>query len=142
MGRREEFDWCGVNTLNTIKEKGIPSIMINYNPETVSTDYDVCDRLYFEELSFERVMDILEMEHPKGVIVSTGGQIPNTLAIRLHHEGIPILGTSPNSIDQAENRHKFSSLLDELEIDQPRWKELTEMSDVISFAEDVGYPLL
>ncbi|HTX88697.1 MAG TPA: carbamoyl-phosphate synthase (glutamine-hydrolyzing) large subunit [Bacteroidales bacterium] len=142
IGSSVEFDWCGVNAIETIRNEGYRSVMINYNPETVSTDYDMCDRLYFEELTFERVMDILELEQPKGVIVSTGGQIPNNLAIRLHQQGIPILGTSPVSIDRAENRHKFSALLDQLEIDQPRWKELTSSGEVQQFAEEAGFPVI
>jgi carbamoyl-phosphate synthase large subunit len=142
IGSSVEFDWCGVNAIETIRKEGYRSVMINYNPETVSTDYDVCDRLYFEELTFERVMDILELEKPLGTFVSTGGQIPNNLAIRLHEQGIPILGTSPVSIDCAENRHKFSAMLDELEIDQPKWKELTSNRDVENFAEEVGFPVI
>jgi len=142
IGSSVEFDWCCVNAANTVKKEGFRSIMINYNPETVSTDYDECDRLYFDELSFERVMDILDLELPKGVIISTGGQIPNNLAMRLHNVNIPILGTSPLSIDKAENRHKFSMLLDELEIDQPRWQELTSIEDVNGFVAQVGFPVL
>ena len=142
IGSSVEFDWCGVNALQTIRNEGYRAIMINYNPETVSTDYDVCQRLYFDELTLERVMDILELEHPLGVVVSTGGQIPNNLAMRLHRQKVPILGTSPTSIDRAENRHKFSAMLDQLEIDQPRWKELTSIEDISFFAEKVGFPLL
>jgi len=142
IGSSVEFDWCSVNALKTVNDEGYRSIMINYNPETVSTDYDICDRLYFDELSFERVMDIHDLEAPKGVIVSVGGQIPNNLAMRLHHEDVHILGTSPESIDNAENRHKFSMLLDELEIDQPRWKELTSFEGINDFAKEVGFPLL
>jgi carbamoyl-phosphate synthase large subunit len=142
IGSSVEFDWCGVNAIQTIRKEGLRSVMINYNPETVSTDYDVCDRLYFEELTFEHVMDILELENPKGVIVSTGGQIPNNLAMRLHEQGVQILGTSPLSIDRAENRHKFSSMLDRLAIDQPRWKELTSIGDVEAFAAEVGFPVI
>ena len=142
IGSSVEFDWCSVNALNTVNEEGYRSIMINYNPETVSTDYDVCDRLYFDELSFERVMDIHDLEQPKGVIVSVGGQIPNNLSMRLHSEGVNVLGTSPISIDNAENRHKFSMLLDKLGIDQPRWKELTSMEQIHDFATEVGFPLL
>ena len=142
IGSSVEFDWCGVNTIETIRKEGYRAVMINYNPETVSTDYDVCDRLYFEELTFERVMDILELEDPGGVIVSTGGQIPNNLAMRLHTEGVPILGTSPLSIDMAENRHKFSSILDQLEIDQPAWQELTSISEAEAFAEEAGFPVI
>ena len=142
IGSSVEFDWCSVNALKTVNDEGYRSIMINYNPETVSTDYDVCDRLYFDELSFERVMDIYDLESPRGVVVSMGGQIPNNLAMRLHQEGVHILGTSPESIDNAENRHKFSSLLDELGIDQPRWKELSSMKDIYGFVDEVGFPLL
>ena len=137
-----EFDWCGVNALDTINKEGYRSIMINYNPETVSTDYDVCDRLYFEELTFERVMDILDLENPLGVIVSTGGQIPNNLAMRLYEQDVKILGTSPLSIDKAENRHKFSAILDQLEIDQPRWIESSTVNDVFKFTEEVGFPVI
>ncbi len=142
IGSSVEFDWCGVNALNTIKKENYRSIMINYNPETVSTDYDLSDRLYFDELTFERVLDIVELENPKGVIVSTGGQIPNNLAIRLHNYSINILGTTPLSIDRAENRHKFSQMLDNLKIDQPRWKELTSTNEIKHFITDVGYPVL
>ncbi len=142
IGSSVEFDWCSVNALQTVNEEGYRSVMINYNPETVSTDYDVCDRLYFDELSFERVMDIHDLENPKGVIVSMGGQIPNNLAMRLHAQKVNILGTSPKSIDNAENRHKFSMLLDKLGIDQPRWKELTSMEEIYEFVDLVGFPLL
>ncbi len=142
IGSSVEFDWCGVNALDTIKKEGYRSIMVNYNPETVSTDYDVCDRLYFEELTFERVMDIIDLEKPKGIVVSTGGQIPNNLAMRLYEQEVNILGTSPLSIDRAENRHKFSALLDVLGIDQPRWKELSSVQDVYKFTEEVGFPVL
>jgi carbamoyl-phosphate synthase large subunit len=142
IGSSVEFDWCGVNALNTIKEQGFRSIMINYNPETVSTDYDVCDRLYFDELSLERVLDIVDLEKPKGVIISTGGQIPNNLAIRLFNQKVHILGTSPLSIDRAEDRHKFSMMCDNLGIDQPRWKELTSIEDIYNFLDVVGYPVL
>jgi len=142
IGSSVEFDWCSVNAVQTARKLGYKSIMINYNPETVSTDYDICDRLYFDELSFERVLDVLDLEMPKGVIVSVGGQIPNNLAIRLHRQDIPILGTSPLSIDRAENRHKFSSMLDQLGIDQPAWMELTSLKEVHSFVEKVGYPVL
>lgn len=142
IGSSVEFDWCGVNALNTIKKEGFRSIMINYNPETVSTDYDVCDRLYFDELSFERVMDITELEIPKGVIIATGGQIPNNLALRIHNQRIPVLGTSPLSIDRAEDRHKFSMMCDSLRIDQPRWKELTSIEDIYEFTQQVGFPVL
>jgi carbamoyl-phosphate synthase large subunit len=142
IGSSVEFDWCSVNALKTVNDEGYRSIMINYNPETVSTDYDVCDRLYFDELSFERVMDIYDLEMPKGVIVSVGGQIPNNLAMRLHQQNVHILGTSPENIDRAENRHKFSMMLDELDIDQPRWKELSSMEEIFDFVEEVGFPLL
>ncbi|MFW5644589.1 MAG: carbamoyl-phosphate synthase (glutamine-hydrolyzing) large subunit, partial [Bacteroidota bacterium] len=142
IGSSVEFDWCSVNALKTVNEQGYRSVMINYNPETVSTDYDVCDRLYFDELSFERVMDIIDLENPKGVIISMGGQIPNNLAMRLHRQNVNILGTSPESIDNAENRHKFSSLMDELKIDQPRWKELTSIEDIYAFVGEVGFPVL
>lgn len=142
IGSSVEFDWCSVNALTTARKAGFRGVMINYNPETVSTDYDTCDRLYFDELSFERTMDIIELEQPKGVIVSTGGQIANNLAMRLHRQKVPILGTSAENIDMAENRHKFSSLLDRLKIDQPRWSELTEISQIYRFADDVGFPLL
>ncbi|MFV0417590.1 MAG: carbamoyl-phosphate synthase (glutamine-hydrolyzing) large subunit [Dysgonomonas sp.] len=142
IGSSVEFDWCSVNAVQTARKLGYKSIMINYNPETVSTDYDMCDRLYFDELSFERVLDVLDLEMPKGVIVSMGGQIPNNLAIRLHRQDIPILGTSPLSIDRAENRHKFSSMLDQLGIDQPAWKELSSMEDIFDFVGKVGYPVL
>lgn len=142
IGSSVEFDWCSVNAVETIRKKGYRSVMINYNPETVSTDYDVCDALYFDELSYERVMDIIELESPKGVIVSTGGQIPNNLAMRLHRSGVNILGTSPESIDMAEDRFKFSSLLDSISVDQPRWKELTSMEEIHSFTKEVGFPVL
>lgn len=142
IGSSVEFDWCSVNSLLTVKNQGWRSVMINYNPETVSTDYDMCDRLYFDELTFERVMDIIEMEHPHGTIISVGGQIPNNLAIRLHQCGVNILGTTANSIDNAEDRHKFSSMLDQLGIDQPAWRELTSMNDIYGFVEQVGYPVL
>jgi carbamoyl-phosphate synthase large subunit len=142
IGSSVEFDWCGVNALNTIKKENYRSVMINYNPETVSTDYDVCDRLYFDELSFERVLDIIEFEVPKGVIVATGGQIPNNLAMRLHNVSVHVLGTSPLSIDRAENRHKFSQMLDNLKVDQPRWKELSSTEEIKIFIEEVGYPIL
>ena len=142
IGSSVEFDWCGVSALNTIRKSGYRSVMINYNPETVSTDYDTCDRLYFDELSFERVMDIIELEEPKGVIVSTGGQIPNNLAMRLHGQHVNILGTSPESIDRAEDRQKFSTMCDELGIDQPRWSELTSIEDIYHFVDKVGFPVL
>ena len=142
IGSSVEFDWCGVNALATIRKEGYRSVMINYNPETVSTDYDISDRLYFDELTFERVMDILELENPHGVIVSTGGQIPNNLAVRLDEQHVPILGTSAQSIDNAEDRHKFSAMLDKLGIDQPRWQELSSMDDIDGFVAEVGYPVL
>ena len=142
IGSSVEFDWCGVNALMTIRKEGFRSVMINYNPETVSTDYDMCDRLYFDELSFERVMDIMEMENPMGTIVSTGGQIPNNLALKLAAENVTILGTQAVDIDRAEDRHKFSSMLDALKIDQPRWKELTTFDDVHEFVKEVGFPVL
>ena len=142
IGSSVEFDWCGVQALNTIRKEGWRSVMINYNPETVSTDYDMCDRLYFDELTFERVMDILELENPYGVIVSTGGQIPNNLALRLDAQKINILGTSAKSIDNAEDREKFSAMLDRIGVDQPRWRELTSMDDIQEFVEEVGFPVL
>ncbi len=142
IGSSVEFDWCGVNALNTIRKEGYRSVMINYNPETVSTDYDMCDRLYFDELTYERVMDILDLENPMGVIVSTGGQIPNNLAVKLSNSGVRILGTQAEDIDNAEDRHKFSQMLDDLHIDQPRWQELTTMDDVNSFVDRIGYPVL
>ncbi|MBR5394586.1 MAG: carbamoyl-phosphate synthase (glutamine-hydrolyzing) large subunit [Bacteroidaceae bacterium] len=142
IGSSVEFDWCSVNAIQTARKLGYKSIMINYNPETVSTDYDMCDRLYFDELSFERVLDVIDLESPRGVIVSTGGQIPNNLAMKLYRQSVPILGTSPVSIDRAENRGKFSAMLDKLGIDQPRWSALTSMEDVKKFIEEVGYPVL
>ncbi len=142
IGSSVEFDWCSVNAVQTARKLGYKSIMINYNPETVSTDYDMCDRLYFDELSFERVLDVIDLEQPGGVIVSVGGQIPNNLAMKLHRQSVPILGTSPLSIDRAENRHKFSAMLDQLGIDQPAWKELTSLEDMEAFVEKVGYPVL
>ncbi|MCD7932103.1 MAG: carbamoyl-phosphate synthase (glutamine-hydrolyzing) large subunit [Tannerellaceae bacterium] len=142
IGSSVEFDWCGVQALNTIRKEGYRSVMINYNPETVSTDYDMCDRLYFDELTFERVMDILELENPHGVIVSTGGQIPNNLAIRLDEQKVNILGTTAQSIDNAEDRHKFSAMLDRIGVDQPRWKELSSLDDINDFVEEVGFPVL
>ncbi len=142
IGSSVEFDWCGVQALNTIRKEGWRSVMINYNPETVSTDYDMCDRLYFDELTFERVMDILELENPHGVIVSTGGQIPNNLAIRLDEQRVNILGTSAKSIDNAEDREKFSAMLDRIGVDQPRWRELTSMEDINEFIQEVGFPVL
>ncbi len=142
IGSSVEFDWCGVNALMTIRKEGLRSVMINYNPETVSTDYDMCDRLYFDELSFERVMDIMELENPMGTIVSTGGQIPNNLAMKLADANVTILGTQAVDIDRAEDRHKFSTMLDELGIDQPRWKELSTFEDVNEFVKEVGFPVL
>ena len=142
IGSSVEFDWCSVNAVQTARKLGYKSIMINYNPETVSTDYDMCDRLYFDELSFERVLDVIDLEQPNGVIVSVGGQIPNNLAMKLHRQSVPILGTSPISIDRAENRHKFSAMLDQLGIDQPAWKELTSIEDMEEFVAKVGYPVL
>ena len=142
IGSSVEFDWCSVNALMTVKKEGWRSVMINYNPETVSTDYDMCDRLYFDELTFERVMDILDLENPHGVILSVGGQIPNNLATRLDGQGINILGTSAKSIDNAEDRHKFSAMLDRLGIDQPRWRELTSLDDINKFIDEVGFPVL
>jgi len=142
IGSSVEFDWCSVNALTTARNEGYRGVMINFNPETVSTDYDTCDRLFFDELSFERTMDIIELEEPKGVIVSTGGQIANNLVMRLHGQGVPILGTAPESIDSAENRHKFSSLLDTLKIDQPRWRELVEVEQIYEFVDEVGFPVL
>lgn len=142
IGSSVEFDWCGVQALNTIRKEGWRSVMINYNPETVSTDYDMCDRLYFDELTFERVMDILELENPYGVIVSTGGQIPNNLAMRLDEQHVNILGTSARSIDNAEDREKFSAMLDRIGVDQPRWKELSSMEDIKQFVDEVGFPVL
>ncbi len=142
IGSSVEFDWCSVNALLTVKREGWRSVMINYNPETVSTDYDICDRLYFDELTFERVMDILDLEQPHGTILSVGGQIPNNLATRLDDQGVNILGTSAQSIDNAEDRNKFSAMLDRLGIDQPRWRELTSMADIDEFIAEVGFPVL
>ena len=142
IGSSVEFDWGSVNAINTARKLGYKSIMINYNPETVSTDYDMCDRLYFDELSFERVLDVIDLESPRGVIVSVGGQIPNNLAMKLHRQSVPILGTSPVNIDRAENRGKFSAMLDKLGIDQPKWSALTSMEDVQKFIDEVGYPVL
>ncbi len=142
IGSSVEFDWCSVNATQTARKLGYKSIMINYNPETVSTDYDMCDRLYFDELSFERVMDIIDLEEPRGVVVSVGGQIPNNLAMKLYRQSVPVLGTSPVSIDRAENRDKFSRMLDQLGIDQPAWQELTNLDDVKGFIQRVGYPVL
>ena len=142
IGSSVEFDWCSVNALQTIRNEGYRGVMINYNPETVSTDYDMCDRLYFDELTYERVMDIYELEQPHGVIVSVGGQIPNNLALRLDESGVEILGTKATSIDKAEDRHKFSSIVDALGIDQPKWKELTTIDDINAFIDEVGFPVL
>ena len=142
IGSSVEFDWCGVQALNTIRKEGYRSVMINYNPETVSTDYDMCDRLYFDELTFERVMDILDLENPHGVIVSTGGQIPNNLALRLDAQKVNILGTSAKSIDNAEDRDKFSAMLDRIGVDQPEWSALTSMEDINAFIQKVGFPVL
>jgi carbamoyl-phosphate synthase large subunit len=142
IGSSVEFDWCGVQALNTIRKEGWRSVMINYNPETVSTDYDMCDRLYFDELTFERVMDIIDLENPHGIIVSTGGQIPNNLAMRLDAENVNILGTSAKYIDNAEDRNKFSEMLDRIHVDQPEWRELTSMADIDEFVEEVGFPVL
>ena len=142
IGSSVEFDWCSVNALMTVKKEGWRSVMINYNPETVSTDYDMCDRLYFDELTFERVMDILDLEQPHGTILSVGGQIPNNLATRLDEQGVNILGTTAKSIDNAEDRHKFSAMLDTLGIDQPRWRELTSFEDIHEFIGEVGFPVL
>ena len=142
IGSSVEFDWCSVNAINTARRLGYKSIMINYNPETVSTDYDMCDRLYFDELSLERVLDVIELEQPRGVIVSMGGQIPNNLAMKLHRQGVPILGTSPVNIDRAENRDKFSAMLDKLGVDQPAWRALTSFEDIKEFVGEVGYPVL
>ena len=142
IGSSVEFDWCSVNAVSTARKLGYKSIMINYNPETVSTDYDMCDRLYFDELSFERVLDVIDLESPRGVIVSVGGQIPNNLAMKLYRQGVPVLGTSPVNIDRAENRGKFSAMLDKLGIDQPKWSALTSMEDIRKFIDEVGYPVL
>ena len=142
IGSSVEFDWCSVNAVQTARKLGYKSIMINYNPETVSTDFDMCDRLYFDELSFERVLDVIDLEQPRGVIVSVGGQIPNNLAMKLYRQSVPVLGTSPISIDRAENRNKFSAMLDSLGIDQPAWQELTSLRDVQGFVDKVGYPVL
>lgn len=142
IGSSVEFDWCSVNAIQTARKLGYKSIMINYNPETVSTDYDMCDRLYFDELSFEHVLDVIDLEQPRGVIVSVGGQIPNNLAMKLYRQSVPVLGTSPVSIDRAENRNKFSAMLDQLGIDQPKWRALTSLEDIHSFVEEVGYPVL
>ncbi|MGM9776389.1 MAG: carbamoyl-phosphate synthase (glutamine-hydrolyzing) large subunit [Candidatus Coprenecus sp.] len=142
IGSSVEFDWCSVNALQTIRKSGWRGVMINYNPETVSTDYDMCDRLYFDELTFERVLDIYDLERPHGMIVSVGGQIPNNLAMRLDEAGVPLLGTTAQSIDNAEDRHKFSAMLDTIGVDQPRWKELSSLEEIHSFVKDVGFPVL
>ena len=142
IGSSVEFDWCSVNAIQTARKLGYKSIMINYNPETVSTDYDMCDRLYFDELSLERVLDVIDLEQPRGTIVSVGGQIPNNLAMKLHRQGVPVLGTSPVDIDRAENRDKFSAMLDKLGIDQPAWRALTSLDDIKEFVCEVGYPVL
>ncbi len=142
IGSSVEFDWCSVNAINTARKQGYKSIMINYNPETVSTDYDMCDRLYFDELSLERVLDVIDLEQPRGVIVSVGGQIPNNLAMKLYKQGVPVLGTSPKDIDRAENRDKFSAMLDKLGIDQPAWRALTSLDDIKNFVKEVGFPVL
>ena len=142
IGSSVEFDWCGVQALNTIRKQGYRSVMINYNPETVSTDYDMCDRLYFDELTFERVMDIIDLETPHGVIVSTGGQIPNNLAMKLDAQNVPILGTTAKDIDNCEDRDQFSSMLDRIGVDQPEWAALTSMDDMNSFIDRVGFPVL
>ena len=142
IGSSVEFDWCSVNAVETIKKENYRSVMINYNPETVSTDYDTCDRLYFDELTFERVMDVIELENPYGVVVSMGGQIPNNLAMKLHGQEVPVLGTSPLKIDNAEDREKFSSLLDDLKVDQPRWARLSTIDEIYKFVDEVGYPIL
>ncbi len=142
IGSSVEFDWCSVNAINTARKLGYKSIMINYNPETVSTDYDMCDRLYFDELSLERVLDVIDLEQPRGVIVSVGGQIPNNLAMKLYRQGVPVLGTSPVDIDRAENRDKFSAMLDKLGVDQPAWRALTSLDDIKTFVDEVGFPVL
>ena len=142
IGSSVEFDWCSVNCIETIRKEGYRGVLINYNPETVSTDYDMCDRLYFDELTFERVMDIIEMENPHGTVVSVGGQIPNNLALRLARAKVPILGTKAQDIDKAEDRNKFSSIVDTLGVDQPEWSELTTMDDVDKFIDKVGFPVL
>ena len=142
IGSSVEFDWCGVQALNTIRKEGYRSVMINYNPETVSTDYDICDRLYFDELTFERVLDIIDLETPHGVVVSTGGQIPNNLALKLDQQGVNLLGTSAQSIDNAEDREKFSEMLGRIGVDQPEWSALTSMDDIKEFVDKVGFPVL
>ena len=142
IGSSVEFDWSGVQALNTLRKEGYRSVMINYNPETVSTDYDMCDRLYFDELTFERVMDIIDLETPHGVIISTGGQIPNNLALKLDEQNVPILGTAAKDIDNAEDRAKFSSMLNTLGIHQPEWRALSSMQDIDEFVHRVGFPVL
>ncbi len=142
IGSSVEFDWCCVNAATQVNKSGYKSIMINCNPETVSTDYDICDKLYFEQLTLERVLDICDKENPAGVIVSMGGQTPNNLAMKLHKAGIKIIGTSPEQIDNAESRHKFSHILDEIEVDQPEWREVTTLEDAKQFAHKVAYPVL
>ncbi|MEO8232580.1 MAG: carbamoyl-phosphate synthase (glutamine-hydrolyzing) large subunit, partial [Ignavibacteriota bacterium] len=142
IGSSVEFDWCCVNAVNQVNKSGYKSIMINCNPETVSTDYDICDKLYFEQLTFERVLDIYDKENPRGVIVSMGGQVPNNLAMKLHNAGIKIIGTSPIQIDNAESRHKFSKILDAIGVDQPEWREVTTLDDAKQFAQSVSYPVL
>jgi carbamoyl-phosphate synthase large subunit len=142
IGSSVEFDWCCVNAVNQVYKSGYKSIMINCNPETVSTDYDICDKLYFEQLTFERVLDIYDKENPRGIIVSMGGQVPNNLSMRLHKAGLKIIGTSPEQIDNAESRHKFSKILDRIGVDQPEWNEVTTLADAKVFAESVGYPVL
>ena len=142
IGSSVEFDWCCVTTAKYLRTLGYKVIMVNYNPETVSTDYDICDKLYFEELSLERVLDIYEFEKPQGIIISMGGQIPNNLALKLHDNGVWILGTSPHSIDKCEDRNKFSSILDKLEIDQPVWQELADLKQAKKFSNKIGYPVL
>lgn len=142
IGSSVEFDWCAVNTVRSLRDNDKKTIMINYNPETVSTDFDEVDRLYFEELSYERVMDIYELEQSKGVVVSVGGQLPQNIALRLKDGGANVLGTDPSDIDKAEDRHKFSSILDSIGVDQPAWKELSSVAEAKKFAEDVGFPVL
>ena len=142
IGSSVEFDWCTVSAARALRAAGWRTVMINHNPETVSTDYDECDALYFEELSFERVLDICEIEQPDAVVLSVGGQAANNLALRLHRAGVPVLGTSPLDIDRAEDRNKFSALLDELGVDQPPWAELSTPEEAERFAEEVGYPVL
>ena len=137
IGSSVEFDWCCVNAVLALNKIDYKTIMINCNPETVSTDYDICDKLYFEQLTFERVLDIYDKENPEGIIVSMGGQVPNNLAMKLHNAGLKILGTSPVQIDNAENRHKFSQILDKIEVDQPEWKELKSLNEAKEFANKV-----